>query len=132
MKNVDGIPNKAEKVTEVTILEICWKNYRQKHEFFVAEVDHNKILLGYPFLEVVNPQTNWQSGKLHGAVTLKGTHKGDTLKIAKTTVAQQLAEAVTNKKEWSWDEIVPKEYLPPTCLHLLRERITLYATVWST
>jgi hypothetical protein len=32
-------------------------------------------------------------------VTLKGTHKGDMLKIAKTTVAQQLAEAATDKKE---------------------------------
>jgi len=101
VKNVDGTPNKAGKVTEVAILEICRKNYRQKHEFFVAEVDCDKILLGYPFLEAVNPQINWWSGKLYGAVTLKGTHKGDVLKISKTTVAQQLAEAATNKKERS-------------------------------
>jgi hypothetical protein len=87
VKNVDGTLNKAGKVTEVTILEIRRKNYRQKHEFFVAEVDRDEILLGYPFLEAVNPQINWQSGKLYGAVTLKGAHKGDTLKIAKTTVA---------------------------------------------
>jgi len=76
----------------------------------VAEVDSNEILLGYPFLEAVNPQINWRSGKLYGAVTLKGTHKGDALKIAKTTVAQQLAEAAIDKKERSWDEIVLKEY----------------------
>jgi hypothetical protein len=54
----------------------------------VAEVDRNEILLGYSFLEAVNPQINWRSRKLYGAVTLKGMHKGDTLKIAKTTVAQ--------------------------------------------
>jgi hypothetical protein len=101
VKNVDGTPNKAGKVTKDTILEICQKNYRQKHEFFVAEVDCDEILLGYPFLEAVNPQINWWFRKLYGAVTLKGTHKGDALKIAKTTVAQQLAEATTNKKEWS-------------------------------
>jgi hypothetical protein len=76
----------------------------------MAEVDHDEILLGYPFLEAVNPQINWRSGKLYGTVTLKGMHKGDMLKIAKTTVAQQLAEAATDKKERSWDEIVPKEY----------------------
>jgi hypothetical protein len=99
VKNVDGTPNKAGKVTKVAILEIRRKNYRQKHEFFVAEVDRDEILLGYPFLEAVNPQINWRSGKLYGTVTLKGTHKGDTLKIAKTTIAQQLAEAATNKKE---------------------------------
>jgi hypothetical protein len=95
VKNVDSTPNKAEKVTEVAILEIRQKNYRQKHEFFMAEVDRDEILLGYPFLEAVNPQINWRSGKLYGAVTLKGTHKGDMLKIAKTTVVQQLAEAAT-------------------------------------
>jgi hypothetical protein len=50
---------------------------------------------------LVNPQINWQSGKLYGAVTLKGTHKRDALKIAKTMVAQQLAEAATDKKEQS-------------------------------
>jgi hypothetical protein len=76
----------------------------------VAEVDHDKILLGYPFLEAVNPQINWRSGKLYGAVTLKGMHKGDMLKITKTTVAQQLAEAATDKKERSWDEIILREY----------------------
>jgi hypothetical protein len=67
----------------------------------VAEVDRDEILLGYPFLEAVNSQINWRSRKLYGAVTLKETHKGDTLKIAKTTVAQQLAEAATDKKERS-------------------------------
>ena len=65
----------------------------------MAEVDRDEILLGYPFLEAVNPQINWQSGKRYEAVTLKGTHKEDALKIAKTTVAQQLAEAATDKKE---------------------------------
>jgi hypothetical protein len=87
----------------------------------VAEVDCNEILLGYLFLEAVNPQINWQSRKLYGAVTLKGTHKGDMLKIAKTTVAQQLAEVATDKKEWSWDEIVPKEYHQHAFIFLEKE-----------
>ena len=65
----------------------------------MAEVDHNNILLGYPFLEAVNPKINWQSGKIYGAVTLKGTLKGNALKITKTTVMQQLAEAATDKTE---------------------------------
>ena len=76
----------------------------------MAKVDHNEILLGYPFLEAVNPEINWWSGKLYRPVTLKGTLKTDALKVAKTTIAQQLAEAVTNKRERSWDEIVLKEY----------------------
>ena len=99
VKNVDGTTNKAGAVTKVAILEICRKGYRGKHAFFVAEVDRNEILLGYPFLEAVNPEINWRSGKLYGAITLKGTLKTDTLKVAKTTVAQQLAKAATDKRE---------------------------------
>ena len=99
MKNVDGTTNKAGAVTEVTILEIHRKGYRGKHAFFVAEVDHDEILLGYPFLEAINLEINWRSRKLYGAVTLKGTLKADALKVAKTTIAQQLAEATTDKRE---------------------------------
>ncbi len=96
---MDGSPNKAGEVTEVAILEIHCKGYQGKHAFFVAKVDHDNILLGYPFLEAINPEINWQSEKIYRAVTLKGTLKADVLKVAKMTVPQQLAEAATDKKE---------------------------------
>ena len=85
VKKVDGTTNKAEEVTQVAILKICHKRYQGKHAFFVAKVDCDEILLGYPFLEAINPEINWRSGKLYGAITLKGAHKEDALKIAKTT-----------------------------------------------
>src|SRR6266851_2424222 len=110
VKNVDGSPNKAGEVMEVAILEIRHKGYRGNHAFFVAEVDHDNILLGYPFLEAVNPEINWRSGKIYGAVTLKGTLKADMSKIARTTMVQQLVEAATDKKVRLWTELVPKEY----------------------
>ena len=100
VNNMDSSPNKAGEVTKVVILEICHKGYWGKHAFFVAEVDHNDILLGYPFLEAINPEINWWSGKIYGAVTLKGTLKGNALKVTKIIVTQQLAEAVTDKTEW--------------------------------
>jgi len=64
----------------------------------VAEVDHDDILLGYPFLEAVNPEINWRSGKIYGVVTLKETLKANAQKITRATMAQQLAEAATDKK----------------------------------
>src|SRR5216683_4038826 len=105
VKNVDGSPNKAGEVMEVAILEIRHKGYRGNHAFFMAEVNHDDILLGYPFLEAVNPEINWRSGKIYGAVTLRGTLKADALKIAKATMAQQLAEAMTDKKVRPWKEL---------------------------
>jgi len=99
VKNMDGTTNKARAVTEVAILEIRCKGYQGKHAFFMAKVDCDEILLGYPFLEAVNPEINWQSGKLYRAVTLKGTLKTDALKVAKTTIAQQLTKAATDKRE---------------------------------
>ena len=99
VKNVDGTTNKAGEVTKVAILEIHCKGYQGKHAFFVAEVDQDEILLSYPFLEAINPEINGWSGKLYRAITLKGNHKGDDLKVTKTTVAQQLAKAATDKME---------------------------------
>jgi hypothetical protein len=96
---VDSTTNKVGEVTKVAILEIHYKGYQGKHTFFVAKVDHNKILLSYPFLEAINPKINWQSEKLYGAITLKGNYKGDDSKITKITVAQQLSKAATDKTE---------------------------------
>ena len=56
VKNVNSTTNKAEAVTKVAILEIRCKGYWGKHAFFVVEVDCNEILLGYLFLEAVNPE----------------------------------------------------------------------------
>ena len=79
VKNIDGSSNKAGLVTQIAIMEIHQQRHRSKHQFFMAEIDRNNILLGYPFLEAVNPLIDWKNGRIFGAIMLKGSHKGDNL-----------------------------------------------------
>jgi hypothetical protein len=85
----------------------------------VADIGGDKLILGYPFFEATNLTIDWVKGELTGKVTLHSEEdweqppevdKGTLFhaRIVKTTVAQQLAEQATDKKERTWQEQVPE------------------------
>jgi len=100
-------------VTHTTTFKINYQGKETCHKFLIADIGEDDIILGYPFFEGTNPDINWANGTMEGTVELKGTTE-DSLWIktllGKTTVAQQLAEAATEKKKKSWDELVPEQY----------------------
>ena len=76
----------------------------------MAEIGEDDLILRYPFLEAANPVVNWIKGRIEGRVALISYMDWDVLPetekktwfhatLAKVTVAQQLAEQVTDKKE---------------------------------
>ena len=98
-------------------------NKINQHVFLVADIGEDDLIFGYPFFESANPQIDWTEGVLKGNVVLSDwddwvrvpmDEEDDETwahdQIAKTTVAQQLAEEATEKKEKTWQELVPKEY----------------------
>jgi len=91
------------------------------HRFLVADIGEDDLILGYPFFEAANPVINWIKGTIKGGVALISYMDWNALPeaekktwfhamLAKVTVAQQLAEQVTDKKERTWQELVPKQY----------------------
>jgi len=112
------------------------------HAFYVVDIGQDDFILGYPFLEALNPDIDWRNGCIDGFTTisiakannwrpiLKGTRQlenmpiwvrsipgweeGDKIwlqtKIAKTTVISQLAQDATDKKKYTWQEIIPEQY----------------------
>jgi hypothetical protein len=97
---------------------IQYDNTITLHQFLVADIGEDNLILGYPFFETANPVINWKKGTLPKPITLsvqKDWTKGENetwfhQQIAKVTMAQQLAEQATDKKERTWDELVPKQY----------------------
>lgn len=100
---------------------IQFGEYATFHRFLVTEIGEDDLILGYPFLEAANPIVNWIEGTIKGDVVLISYTDWDILPeiekktwfyatLAKVTVAQQLAEQVMDKKEWTWQELVPKRY----------------------
>jgi len=143
VRNVDGTPNKAGKITEAVDLIANHRGTKVTHVFFVADIGPDDFILGYPFLEASVPVVNWADATLEDTMTLstldadkwqpttKNTPRpkkkvplwvralpnwspGDEVWeqfICKSTIAQQLAINMNEKKEDKpWEELVPKSY----------------------
>ena len=70
VRNVDGTPNKAGKITEAMELITNHRGTKITHMFFVADIGPDDFILGYPFLEASAPVVNWADAKLEDATTL--------------------------------------------------------------
>lgn len=79
--------------------------------FLIADIGKDDLILEYPFFESANPQIDWTNGVLKGNIVLSDWDNWMQIPIdeeddetwahthiAKTTVAQQLAEEATEKK----------------------------------
>ena len=70
VRNVDGIPNKAEKITEAVDLITNHRGTKVTHVFFVVDIGPDDFILGYPFLEASVPVVNWADATLEDTTTL--------------------------------------------------------------
>ena len=121
VRNVDGTTNRLGKITTTVKLFIDQGKFANFHNFLVADIGEDDLILGYPFFEDVDPLVDWRTGTLDEEVHLHEYGDWEDLedtrtriaaqpKIAKTTVAQQLAEQATDKTKRSWQELVPEKY----------------------
>ena len=97
----------------MTTFKVKYQGKETCHKFLITDIGEDDVILGYPFFEGTNPDIDWTNRTLRGTVELKGmTEDSSWIKtlLGKTTVAQQLAEAATEKKKRNWDELVPKQY----------------------
>ncbi len=102
----------------MALLTIKSKQTVVNHQFLVANIGEDNLILGYPFFEAINPQINWPTGTTKETITLLSHNKWDKESpklekiewAKKVTIAQQLAEKATDKKEQTWEELVPMQY----------------------
>jgi hypothetical protein len=103
---MDRTLNKQGEITEVVILAIRFKNHCALHRFLVADIGKDDIILGYSFFKATNPQIDWPTGVVEKPISLSSHEESRQEDITRTsnaarkvTVAQQLTEQATNKKE---------------------------------
>jgi len=70
VRNVDGTPNKAGKITEAIDLVTLHQGTSVTHIFFIADIEPDDFILGYPFLEASAPVVNWADATLEDVTTL--------------------------------------------------------------
>ncbi len=69
VRNVDGMPNKAGKITEAVDLVLDHRGTKETHVFFVVDIGPDDFIFGYPFLEANTPKVNWVNVSLEDSTT---------------------------------------------------------------
>ena len=122
VQNVDGMNNRLGKVTKEAKFQVCHESHCQVHQFLIANIREDSVILSYPFFEAANPMVDWPTGKVHGALVLTEIQPTPVLDtrlnlvsqiiamVKKTNIAQQLAIEASNKQEKTWQELVPQQY----------------------
>ena len=103
---------------EMALLIIKSNQTAANHRFLVANIGEDNLILGYPFFKAINPQIDWPMGVTKETITLfshdkwtKGMLKLECVSWARKTIkVQQLAEEAMDKKERTWQELIPKQY----------------------
>jgi hypothetical protein len=72
--NVNGLENRRGKITLYCWLCIGLGKKDKLQWFFIMSLGKDRMILGYPFLWVFNPNIDWAEGKINeGKVTLQST-----------------------------------------------------------
>jgi hypothetical protein len=69
--NIDGTANKAGEIQQACEMAIHYQGRKSKHNFFLADIGTDDIILGYPFFEDLSPDVNWKQGRVNGSVGLE-------------------------------------------------------------
>jgi hypothetical protein len=134
VRNVDGTTNRMGEITHTVNLAVRHQSRTQLHQFLVADIGEDDLILGYPFFEAANPFIDWRKGSTNGNVLLTtceewvqaipGWEEGDKIWEKRTaikataTAAQQFAELAMNEGtglamndgKKTWQELVPKQH----------------------
>jgi len=125
--------NKPKEVRNVdgTFLKVQLNGKEKTLRFYLANIGNEEAILGYPFLESLDPKVDWKTATIEGTLKLSLPRKkrnrvpewiwaipewedGDELwchtVIGKSTVASELAQQAMEKKKKLWNEIIPEEY----------------------
>jgi hypothetical protein len=62
--NIDGTNNKAGSITHKCVLLVKFSQKKEELDFYVTNLGQDQAVLGYPFLKMFNPDTNWTKGNL--------------------------------------------------------------------
>jgi len=70
VQNVDGTTNCMGEITHTVTMAVCHQSRMKIHQFLVADIGEDNLILGYPFFKAANPFIDWQKGSTNGNVIL--------------------------------------------------------------
>jgi hypothetical protein len=83
--NVDGTTNRAGQINQYAYLLFEYNGESKNLPVFVTNLGRDRIILGLPWFQELEPMISWKEGKLLGGLTVKTSSKA--LEINKTMLA---------------------------------------------
>jgi hypothetical protein len=71
VRNIDRTPNQAGEIRQACEMTIQYQQKKSKHNFFLANIGIDDVILGYPFFEDLLPDIDWRQGKVTGNISLE-------------------------------------------------------------
>src|SRR5258708_23992026 len=73
VRNVDGTKNRNGSIEELVNFEIAYLKLNDQRKckmqtFLILDLEEDAMILGYPFLQVTNPEINWTKGNIKGTL----------------------------------------------------------------
>jgi len=70
VKNVDGTLNISGSITHETFLRVCLNGKEKTLRFYLANIGNEEAILGYPFLESLDPKVDWKMAMIEGTLKI--------------------------------------------------------------
>ncbi|KAF7759981.1 hypothetical protein Agabi119p4_11676 [Agaricus bisporus var. burnettii] len=64
VKNVDGTINASGAVTHRVAANVYYKGHKERVHFEICGLGKNKVILGMPWLQMHNPEIDWEKGEV--------------------------------------------------------------------
>jgi hypothetical protein len=78
--NVDGTHNKAGTINKTIHLYVTLGDMEQRLQFYVTDLGKDRMILGYPWLKIFNPEIDWGAARMKGRLKVETT----TSKVQRT------------------------------------------------
>jgi hypothetical protein len=70
---VDRTHNKAGTISEIIHLYVTLGDMEQWLQFYVTDLGKDRMILGYPWLKIFNPEIDWGAAKMKGQLKVETT-----------------------------------------------------------
>jgi len=64
VKNVDGTENSGGNITHQVEVNVFYKNHVERMRMDMCNLGKTEVILGIPWLQVHNPEINWETGEV--------------------------------------------------------------------
>jgi len=120
VRNVDGTNNSAGAITHQVEVNVYYKSHIERMRMDMCNLGKIDIILGTPWLQVHNPEINWEIGEVkitrclplcRRNTKLKEEKRGKKGKRMATLEEEKIVRwAVDNKEDWGREEKVEADH----------------------